>query len=120
MEARTIRAHVFIQGRVQGINYRWWTSRTARGLQLTGWARNLDDGRVEAIFEGPKKKVEAMINKCKRGPMLSRVDHIDVIWEKATRAVAKAMAGRLESFRDLKFYLILKLEEQAKKVHDGW
>lgn len=85
MEARTIRAHVFIQGRVQGINYRWWTSRTAQGLQLTGWVRNLEDGRVEAVFEGPKKKVEAMINKCKRGPMLSRVDHIDVIWEKATR-----------------------------------
>ena len=78
------RAHVFIEGRVQGINYRWWTKKTADNLGLTGWVRNLTDGRVEAVFEGPKTNVSEMIKKCKSGPMLAGVKHIDVSWEKAT------------------------------------
>lgn len=78
-----IRAHIFIEGRVQGISYRYWTLRQAQGLQLTGWVRNLADGRVEAVFEGAKKEVEDMIKKLKRGPMLSGVKHIDINWEDA-------------------------------------
>lgn len=84
MEGKVVRAHVFIEGRVQGISYRYWTLRQAQGLQLTGWVRNLDDGRVEAVFEGQKKEVEQMVKKCKRGPMLAGVKHIDVVWEDAT------------------------------------
>ena len=78
------RVHVFIEGRVQGINYRWWTKKTAIGLSLTGWVRNLADGRVETVFEGPKGEVEEMVKKCKKGPMLAGVKHMDVIWEDAT------------------------------------
>lgn len=79
-----VRAHVFIEGRVQGVFYRDWTRRLAQGLQLTGWVRNLADGRVEAVFEGPKEKVEQMIEKCNEGPRLAGVKHIDTIWEEAT------------------------------------
>ena len=78
-----IRAHVFIEGRVQGISYRYWTKKTATSLGLTGWAKNLADGRVEAVFEGARKEVEDMIKKLKRGPMLAGVKHIDINWEDA-------------------------------------
>ncbi len=84
MEGKIVRAHVFIEGRVQGVFYRDWTLRQAQGLRLTGWVRNLADGRVEAVFEGPKEKIEKMIQKCRSGPMLAGVKHMDVSWEKAT------------------------------------
>jgi len=84
LEDKLARVHIFIEGRVQGISYRYWTLRQAQGLQLTGWVRNLADGRVETVFEGPKARVEEMIKKCKRGPMLAGVKHIDINWEDAT------------------------------------
>lgn len=59
-------------------------------MELTGWVRNLDDGRVEAVFEGTKKNLEKIIEKCKTGPRFSKVTHIDVVWEKST--------GEFESF----------------------
>ncbi|MBI2066089.1 acylphosphatase [Candidatus Woesebacteria bacterium] len=79
-----VRAHVYIEGRVQGVFFRDWTVRAAQGLRLTGWVRNLADGRVEAVFEGPKKLLEKMIGKCQEGPPVANVFHIDVIWEKGT------------------------------------
>lgn len=79
-----IRAHVYIKGQVQGVFFRAWMRDAAQSLGLTGWVRNLEDGRVEAVFEGEKETVEAMIAKCKEGPPLAGVEHIDVIWEKAT------------------------------------
>lgn len=80
-----IRAHVFIEGKVQGVFYRFWTKKQAQSLNLAGWVRNLADGRVEAVFEGPKDKVEAIIARCKQGPRLAEVKHIDVSWEKAKK-----------------------------------
>lgn len=56
------RAHIFVSGRVQGIFFRSSTQKKARELGLTGWVRNLQDGRVEAVFEGEKDKIEKMIN----------------------------------------------------------
>ncbi|MFV1916891.1 MAG: acylphosphatase [Patescibacteria group bacterium] len=81
---RNVRVHVFIEGRVQGISYRYWTKKTASSLGLTGWVKNLAGGRVEAVFEGQKKEVEQMIKKCRRGPILAGVKHIDIVWEDAT------------------------------------
>ncbi len=82
MGKKITRAHIYIEGRVQTVSYRYWALRQARGLRLTGWVKNLADGRVEAVFEGPKKEVEKVIKKCRKGPMLAGVKHIDVIWEK--------------------------------------
>ncbi len=81
---KAVRAHVFIEGRVQAVSYRYWTRKIATDLGLTGWVRNLADGRVEAVFEGSKKDVEEMIRNCRKGPMLAGVKHIDVVREKAT------------------------------------
>lgn len=75
------RAHVFIEGNVQGVFYRSWTHKTAKEIGLTGFVNNLEDGRVEALFEGEKGKVEEMITKCKEGSKSSQVKHIDIVWE---------------------------------------
>ncbi len=79
-----IRAHVYIEGKVQGVFYRDWILRQARGLGLTGWVKNLEDGRVEVVFEGPKMQVEVLTQKCKEGSSASEVKHTDISYEKAT------------------------------------
>lgn len=84
MDAKIVRAHVLIKGRVQRVFYRDWTRRTAQGLSLTGWVRNLEDGRVEIVAEGEKNKLIKLIELIKEGPRLAKVKHIDVSWEKAT------------------------------------
>ncbi len=75
------RAHVHIRGRVQGVNFRYHTMRQARAAGLSGWVRNLPDGRVEAIFEGAKSAVEQLVDWCRAGPSSAQVDHLDVTWE---------------------------------------
>ena len=77
------RAHVYIKGKVQGVFYRSWTRSSAESLGLTGWVKNLEDGRVEVMFEGEKEKIEEIIKKCKDGSRASEVTHVDVIWEEA-------------------------------------
>jgi acylphosphatase len=76
------RAHVFIKGEVQGVFYRVWVRTQAERLGLTGWVKNLTDGRVEAVFEGPKDKIEEIISKCK---IVAGVKHLDIKWGKATK-----------------------------------
>jgi len=76
-----VRAHVFIIGRVQGVFFRHETRLRAIRNNVTGWIRNLPDGRVEAVFEGEKENVEAMIEFCRRGPPGAVVKNIEVIWE---------------------------------------
>jgi acylphosphatase len=80
-ETTATRAHVFISGRVQGVNFRWYTQRKAQELGLTGWVRNLWDGRVEAIFEGEEKAVQNAIAWCHIGPPSGRVDNVEVNYE---------------------------------------
>lgn len=79
-----IRAHIFIEGLVQGVGYRFWCAREAEKFKLVGWVRNLSDGRVEAVFEGSKENVEKIMERCKKGPPFSKVTHVDVSFEKAT------------------------------------
>ncbi len=75
-QKREIR-RVTIRGRVQGVGFRAWTEHEAARRGLEGWARNRRDGSVEALFAGPPDAVAAMVEACRRGPMLSRVDAID-------------------------------------------
>lgn len=75
MAPKTVRA--VISGRVQGVGYRAWTAATAREFKLKGWVRNLRDGTVEAVFSGEEISVIAMLDTCKKGPMLARVDKIE-------------------------------------------
>lgn len=76
-----IRAHIFVRGRVQGVFFRKNTCQKAKEIGITGWVRNLDDGRVEAIFEGEKEKVEEMLGWAKKGPVWAKVDDLEVDWQ---------------------------------------
>jgi acylphosphatase len=73
---RTVR--VCIEGRVQGVGFRYWTERVAGDLELSGWVRNRRDGSVEAVFSGPADAVAEMIERCRQGPPSSRVDRIEM------------------------------------------
>ncbi len=78
------RAHVFIKGKVQGVYFRQNTKQVATEHRVTGWVCNLSDGRVEAVFEGEKTNVNDVIEWCHVGPPNSRVDGVDVRFEKYT------------------------------------
>ncbi|KKQ77040.1 MAG: acylphosphatase, acylphosphatase [Parcubacteria group bacterium GW2011_GWC1_38_6] len=75
------RADIFVAGRVQGVAFRHSARIKAKKLGITGWIKNLNDGRVEAILEGEKSAVEKMIQWMKRGPILANVDEVEVIFE---------------------------------------
>jgi acylphosphatase len=78
-----VRARLLISGIVQGVGYRWSCNREARSLGLTGWVRNLPDGRVEAVVQGPRDQVERLIKWCYRGPSEAQVSDIAVTYEDA-------------------------------------
>jgi acylphosphatase len=72
-----VRAHVHVSGRVQGVYYRATTRDRAREEGVDGWVRNLDDGRVEAVFEGPPTAVESMVEWCEEGSPAASVADVD-------------------------------------------
>jgi len=78
------RVHLYISGRVQGVNFRYYTRQQALYLGVRGWVRNLMDGRVEAIIEGNESSVEKMLEWCHHGPRGAWVNNVDVRWEEPT------------------------------------
>ncbi len=78
------RAHVFVSGRVQGVFFRANTRKQALSLGLTGWVKNVRDGRVEAVVEGEESAVEKIIAWCHHGPSHASVDNVDVQYEDYT------------------------------------
>ena len=76
-----IRARVFVSGRVQGVGFRYSTVNEAKKRGLSGWVRNLPDGRVEAVFEGSPESVDTMISWCNLGPRAAAVIDVGVIYE---------------------------------------
>ena len=85
----SLQARLVISGRVQGVGYRDWALATGRGLGVSGWVRNRSDGSVEALVVGEEDAVGAMIEACRQGPSLARVDvepvDLDVLPEGFTR-----------------------------------
>ena len=79
--SQTVRAHLLISGRVQGVCFRAATEAEATARGLTGWVRNTDRGAVEAVLEGEKEKVETMIAWCRQGPPAARVAEVKLEWE---------------------------------------
>ena len=72
------RAHVFVSGTVQGVYYRASTREAARDRGVDGWVKNLPDGRVEAVFEGPEDAVESMVEWCHEGSPAATVEAVDI------------------------------------------
>lgn len=75
------RVRVIVKGHVQGVFFRAETQRIAEGFNITGWVRNLSDGRVEALFEGSKEDIDRAIAWCRKGPRLASVDSVDIHYE---------------------------------------
>ena len=76
-----VRAHILISGLVQGVFFRQKTKQMAESRKVGGWVRNLDDGRVEAGFEGEETDVQALVDFCRRGPSGAKVSDIEVAFE---------------------------------------
>jgi len=78
------RAHAIISGRVQGVFFRMETKRAADGLGVFGWVKNQPDGTVEAVFEGDRDRVDAIVDWCREGPPGADVADVTVSWEDYT------------------------------------
>lgn len=78
------RAHVLISGRVQGVAYRFFAEKWANSLNVTGWVRNLYDGRVEVLAEGDRPNIDRFLERLKDGPRLAQVDDFEVDWSDYT------------------------------------
>ena len=83
------RAHLIVSGRVQGVCFRAETQKAATVFGLSGWVRNKHDGTVEAVAEGARKDLISLINWCKTGPPLSRVEKVDVTWQDRQGGLSK-------------------------------
>ena len=73
--------HLVVSGFVQGVGYRQFTKKTALGLGLKGWVKNLDGGRVEVLFAGEKEIIAKAIEICRQGSFLAEVKDIKAEWE---------------------------------------
>ena len=80
-ETDHVRAHVRVEGYVQGVFFRTETQSRARSRGVSGWVRNDYDGTVEAVFEGGRAAVESLVRWCGEGPRGARVDDVRVDWE---------------------------------------
>jgi acylphosphatase len=86
-----VRAHILVSGFVQGVFFRFNTMRKALELEVKGWVKNREDGKVEVLCEGPEKSVKAMIEWCTKGPDGAFVSSTELTWEK--------YAGEFETFQ---------------------
>lgn len=82
-----IRKRVFVEGLVQGVYFRDTCRRTAAAQAVTGWVRNLPDGRVEAVFEGEPEAVARMVEWTRTGPPHARVDDVRAVDEPDRKSV---------------------------------
>lgn len=80
-ETDRVRAHVRVEGRVQGVFFRTETRERARSRGVDGWVRNDSDGTVEAVFEGRRDAVDSLVRWCGEGPRGARVADVRVEWE---------------------------------------
>jgi acylphosphatase len=78
------RATVFYSGRVQGVGFRYTAREIACGYELTGYARNLHDGRVELVAEGAEQEVTAFLEAVRASQLGSHIRNADVNWSDAT------------------------------------
>jgi acylphosphatase len=81
MPSEKVSAEIVVDGRVQGVGYRFFTERAAAAHDIKGWSMNLPDGRVMLEVEGSRDDVEKFINELEKGPPMSRVTGVNVKWK---------------------------------------
>jgi acylphosphatase len=72
--------HAWVEGSVQGVGFRFFVIQHAAELGLTGWVRNLWDGRVEVVAEGPRASLQKLLDQLKEGPRSASVSHVATEW----------------------------------------
>ncbi|MBI4636276.1 MAG: acylphosphatase [Candidatus Rokubacteria bacterium] len=77
-------AEIIVEGRVQGVGFRYWAQRRASHLGLAGYVMNLRDGRVRVHAEGPRASIEELAGDLEKGPPLSRVERVTINWRPPT------------------------------------
>lgn len=80
----SVRAHIFYTGRVQGVGFRYTAEAIAISQRLLGWVKNLPDGRVEIVCEGPKDRIESMLQKIQESHLGPHIKKKSVEWQEAT------------------------------------
>ncbi len=83
------RIHVFVTGKVQGVFFRQALKVMAKKNSVTGWVRNLKDGRVEAVLEGDDVHVNTLVEWCHAGPANARVEDVEIRNETFTGEFSK-------------------------------
>ncbi|MEM0476554.1 MAG: acylphosphatase [Candidatus Aenigmatarchaeota archaeon] len=73
---KAVKVRIF--GKVQGVGFRYFLYKHAKSLNIKGYAKNLEDGSVEAVFEGSEENVEKMIELARKGPILAKVEKIEI------------------------------------------
>lgn len=84
MENESVRLHVLVDGRVQGVGFRYFVQEIANSLNLTGWVRNTDEGKVEVTAEGSRQLLEKLLIALQRGPHMAYVSEVKETWSTAT------------------------------------
>ncbi|MGD2155273.1 MAG: acylphosphatase [Anaerolineales bacterium] len=79
-EIENRRLHAIVEGRVQGVNFRYFVTQTARRFGINGWVRNRWDGTVEVVAEGKSKNLESLIKELHRGPASANVTAVKYEW----------------------------------------
>lgn len=79
-----VKAYILVTGLVQGVGYRYFTQRVATQLGLRGCVRNLWNGDVEVVAEGPRRVIEHLIERLRRGPSMAQVEDVRVTWDAAS------------------------------------
>lgn len=82
-EAAQARLHAVVQGRVQGVSFRYYTQRRANELNLSGYVRNRWDGTVEVVAEGPRADLEQLLSFLHAGPRAAFVTEVETEWKPA-------------------------------------
>lgn len=89
--SRQAQVHATVSGRVQGVNFRYHATRTARRLGLSGWVANRRDGTVEVVAEGVRSDLDEFVSFLHRGSPAASVDEVDLKW--------KDPSGEFDGFR---------------------
>jgi acylphosphatase len=88
-QKKLARLHAIVEGRVQGVNFRYYTVRTAERLGVTGWVANRRDGRVETVSEGSEEALKSMLAYLRQGPPSATVTNVNTQWSAATGEFAE-------------------------------